>query len=42
VPERWWAELDEEFDRLREIVDHDADVFHPLDCLGPDGLISDG
>jgi hypothetical protein len=30
-------ELDEELDCGREIVDHDADVFHPLDRYVLDG-----
>ena len=30
------AQLDEEVDRGREVVDHDPDVFHPLDRHRPD------
>jgi len=36
---RFESELDEELDCGREIVDHDADVFHSFDRHAVDGLI---
>jgi len=37
IAPRLESELDEEFDRGREIVDHDPNVFHPLDRHALDG-----